>query len=413
MLIDIGKRAKAASYALADLSTNAKNEILLKIKENLDNFRDEIKNANKKDMDSGRESGLTDALLDRLFIDDSRIDSMKDSIDVVLDLKDPIGNISEMNKLPNGLLIGKKSVPMGVIGIIYEARPNVTLDTSILCLKSSNALILRGGKEAINTNIAIAGIIRKSIEDLGHNPDFVQLIEDISRDSSIALMKLNGYLDLLIPRGSANLIRSVVENSTVPVLETGSGNCHVYVEKSADIDMALDIVKNAKAQRTGVCNAMESLLVDKGISDEFYKGLQKIVDEFNIKVHSQKEALEFIKGSVEATEEDYYAEYLDFEFSLKIVDDVDEAIENIRQYSTGHSEVIVTENYEAAMKFMERVDSACVYVNASSRFTDGFEFGMGAEMGISTQKLHARGPIGLEQLTSTKFVIMGNGQIRK
>lgn len=412
MLADIGRKAKQASYELAGLTTIQKNQILERLKENLHKYRDDIVKANEIDMSEGTEAGLSGALLDRLFIDYDRVDGMISSIDVVIDLPDPIGNTKEMKRLPNGLLIGKRAVPMGVVGIIYEARPNVTLDTSILCLKSSNALILRGGKEAINTNIAISKIIRLTIEELGFNPDYVQLIENTDRESSLALMQLSDYLDLLIPRGSSGLIKAVVENSTVPVLETGSGNCHVYVDESANIEMALNIVKNAKTQRTGVCNAMESLLVHKSIGSEFYEGLQKIVDEFGVIVHSSEEALPLIKGAVQATEEDYYTEYLDFEFSMKLVDDIDDAIECIRKYSTGHSEVIVTENYENSLKFLDAVDSACVYVNASSRFTDGGEFGMGAEMGISTQKLHARGPIGLEELTSTKFIILGNGQVR-
>lgn len=412
MLADIGRKAKQASYELAGLTTIQKNQILERLKENLHKYRDDIVKANEIDMSEGTEAGLSGALLDRLFIDYDRVDGMISSIDVVIDLPDPIGNTKEMKRLPNGLLIGKRAVPMGVVGIIYEARPNVTLDTSILCLKSSNALILRGGKEAINTNIAISKIIRLTIEELGFNPDYVQLIENTNRESSLALMQLSDYLDLLIPRGSSGLIKAVVENSTVPVLETGSGNCHVYVDESANIKMALNIVKNAKTQRTGVCNAMESLLVHKSIGSEFYEGLQKIVDEFGVIVHSSEEALPLIKGAVQATEEDYYTEYLDFEFSMKLVDDIDDAIECIRKYSTGHSEVIVTENYENSLKFLNAVDSACVYVNASSRFTDGGEFGMGAEMGISTQKLHARGPIGLEELTSTKFIILGNGQVR-
>lgn len=412
MLAEIGKKAKQASYELAGLTTIQKNQILEKLKENLHKYRDDIVKANEIDMREGNSAGLSGALLDRLFIDYDRINGMISSIDVVIDLPDPIGNTKEMKRLPNGLLIGKRAVPMGVVGIIYEARPNVTLDTSILCLKSSNALILRGGKEAINTNIAIAKIIRLTIEELGFNPDYVQLIENTERESSLALMQLSDYLDLLIPRGSSGLIKAVVENSTVPVLETGSGNCHVYVDESADIEMALNIIKNAKTQRTGVCNAMESLLVHRSIGNEFYDGLQKIVDEFGVIVHSSLEALPLIKGALQATEEDYYKEYLDFEFSMKLVEDLDEAIECIRKYSTGHSEVIVTENYENSLKFLDAVDSACVYVNASSRFTDGGEFGMGAEMGISTQKLHARGPIGLEELTSTKFIILGNGQVR-
>ena len=413
MIKDIGIKAKEASYELAKLSTNEKNRILENISKNLLLYKDEIIKSNIIDIENGKKSNLSEGLIDRLLLNEDRIVGMVESIDKVIDLKDPIGTIQNMETLPSGLEIGKRRVPMGVIGIIYEARPNVTLDCSILCIKSSNALILRGGKEAINSNKAIVKIIRESIGELGYNKDFVQLIEDTSRESANELMTLNGYIDLLIPRGSANLIKTVVLNSTVPVLQTGDGNCHIYVDESATIKMAIDIIENAKTQRIGVCNAMESLLVNKNVEDEFYNMLQEIIDKYDIEVYGDNVSQKKLKNIKEATDDEYGREYLDYAFSIKVVNDIDEAIEHIRKYSTKHSEVIITNDYNNSRKFIDLVDSACVYVNASSRFTDGFEFGLGAEMGISTQKLHARGPVGLVELTSEKYIILGNGQIRK
>lgn len=413
MIKDIGIKAKEASFELSVLSTSEKNNILRKISDNLIKNSNSIFKANEIDLENGKKMGLSEGLLDRLLLNEERINGMAEGIEQIIELKDPIGNISNMDLLPNGLQIGKKRVPMGVIGIIYESRPNVTLDCSALCLKSSNTLILRGGKEAIESNKAIVKIIRDSIKELGFNEDFVQLIEDTSRESSNALMKLNGYVDLLIPRGSAGLINSVVQNSTVPVLQTGDGNCHIYVDESADIEMAINIIENAKTQRIGVCNAMESLLVHKNVKDEFYKKLQKIIDKYNISVYGDEISRSKLDNIDIATEEEYYREYLDYAFSMKVVEDIDEAIDHIRKYSTHHSEVIVTKDYDNSNKFLNIVDSACVYVNASSRFTDGFEFGLGAEMGISTQKLHARGPVGLKELTSEKYIILGSGQIRE
>ncbi|RVU55348.1 glutamate-5-semialdehyde dehydrogenase [Anaerosphaera multitolerans] len=409
----LGEKAKVASRELSKLGSKGKNEILKYIKKALIDNMNNILEANVIDMENGRLMDLSEGLLDRLFLDSSRIESMASSIDTVIELEDPIGEIENMKTLENGLVLGKKSVPIGVIAIIYEARPNVTLDAAILGLKSSNAIILRGGKEAFNSNKAIADAIREGIKNSGHNENMVILVEDTTRESSTELMKLRGYIDLLIPRGSANLINSVVENAKVPTLETGVGNCHVYVDESAKIEMALNIIENAKTTRVGVCNAMESLLVHKSLSDEFYKGLKKIIDEYNITVYGCELSRAKLDGIKEATEEEYAREYLDYAMSMKIVDNFQEAVEHIYKYSSGHSDVIVTENYENAMKFLNEVDSACVYVNASSRFTDGGEFGKGAEMGISTQKLHARGPVGLKELTSTKYVILGNGQIRK
>lgn len=413
ILTKIGEDAKVAGRELAKLSTIEKNKILLEIKKSLLLDKEIIIEKNKLDIVNGRELGLSEGLIDRLLLDEQRVKAMAESVDTVIDLEDPIGEIRDMKSFENGLMVGQKSVPIGVIAIIYEARPNVTLDAAILAIKSSNALILRGGKEAINSNIAIANSIRKGIANAGYNENIVQLIEDTSRESSNELMRLRGYVDLLIPRGSSRLINAVVENAKVPTLETGVGNCHIYVDSSAKIEMALDIIENAKTQRIGVCNAMESLVVNSDVSDEFYKGLEKIIDDYNINVYGCEKSLEKLKNIKMASDEDFGTEYLDYAFSMKIVDSLDEGIDHVYKFSTGHSDVIVTENYENAMRFLNEIDSACVYVNASSRFTDGGEFGFGAEMGISTQKLHARGPVGLKQLTSSKYVILGNGQIRK
>lgn len=412
MIKELGKRAKIASRDLAKLSSLEKNNILKEISKQLIEDRDNILQANSIDMLEGEKLGLNKGLLDRLLLTEERIFSMVESINKVIDLKDPIGKVNSMETMENGLMIGKKQVPIGVIAIIYEARPNVTLDCSILCLKSSNAIILRGGKEAIESNLAIVKSIRKAIKNTGYNEDFVQIVNDTSRESSLELMTLKEYIDLLIPRGSKSLIDTVVDNAKVPIIETGVGNCHIYIDESAKIDMAINIIENAKTQRIGVCNAMESLLVHENISDKFYTELKKLIDDHNLVVHGCKNSNAKLKDILLATDEDYYKEYLDYEFSIKVVSSIDEAIEHIEKYSTKHSDVIITQNYDNAKMFLDLVDSACVYVNASSRFTDGFEFGMGAEMGISTQKIHARGPIGLEELTSTKYIILGQGQIR-
>lgn len=412
MINEIGIKAKEASFDLSLLNATEKNNILKEIADNILKLQSNIIEANNIDMENGKKMGLSEGMLDRLLLDEGRIKDMSESIAQVIDLKDPIGGIENIELLPNGLQIGKKRVPMGVIGIIYESRPNVTLDCSILCLKSSNTLILRGGKEAIESNKAIVKIIQDSIENLGFNRNFVQLIEDTTRESANSLMKLNEYVDLLIPRGSAGLIQAVVKNSTVPVLKTGDGNCHIYIDESADIDMGINIVENAKTQRIGVCNAMETLLVHKNVKDDFYKKLQKIIDNYNIAVYGDDISRQKLNNIDIATDERYAEEFLDYAFAMRVVDNIDEAISHIRKYSTNHSEVIVTKDYDMSNKFLNQVDSACVYVNASSRFTDGFEFGLGAEMGISTQKLHARGPVGLKELTSYKYIILGDGQIR-
>ena len=410
---ELGKIAKEASYKLKKLNTAEKNKMLASIKESLLSERKKILEANEIDIKKGRENNMPEGLIDRLLLNEGRIEAMAKSIDEVIDFKDPVGRVLSMEENYAGLLIGKKTVPMGVIAIIYESRPNVTLDAAILSLKASSAIILRGGKESINSNIAIADAIRLGIKNAGYDENFVQIVKDTSRESSKELMQLKGYVDLLLPRGSASLINSVVENAKVPVIETGVGNCHIYVDQDADIENAIKIIENAKTQRIGVCNAMESLVVNENLEDKFYDLLNEVVEKYKIKVHADEKSLPKFKKAVPATEDDFGREYLDYEFSVKTVKDVDQAIDHITKYSTGHSEAILTKSYERAMKFLEGVDSACVYVNASTRFTDGGEFGKGAELGISTQKLHARGPVGLDELVSYKYIIFGHGEFRK
>lgn len=410
---EMGKIAKEASYKLKKLKTKEKNAMLLEIKKALLSQKENILRANEEDIKKGRENNMPEGLIDRLLLTDERIEGMAKSIDEVIDFKDPVGKVLSMEENYAGLLIGKKTVPMGVIAIIYESRPNVTLDAAILSLKASSAIILRGGKESIKSNIAIADAIRLGIKNAGYDENFVQIVKDTSRESSKELMQLKGYVDLLLPRGSASLINSVVENAKVPVIETGVGNCHIYVDDKCDIENAVKIIENAKTQRIGVCNAVESLVLNKNLPDKFFDLLNEVIEKHKIKVHADEAALHKLKNAVKAEEDDYGREYLDYEVSVKTVDDVDEAIAHITKYSTGHSESILTESYERAMKFLEEVDSACVYVNASTRFTDGGEFGKGAELGISTQKLHARGPVGLDELVSYKYVIFGHGEYRK
>lgn len=412
-LTKMGELSKKAKKDFVKLSTKDKNKILENIKISMEKNRENILEANKKDYDKGISNNMAEGLLDRLKLDDERIDSMIFSIDQMIKLPDPIGKMTDVRTLENGLLIGKKSVAIGVLAMIYEARPNVTLDASILAIKSSNSIILRSGKEAINSSLAIAKSIREGIKNTGFDENIVQIIDDTSRESSTELMKLNGYVDLLIPRGSASLINAVVQNASVPTLETGVGNCHLYVDKYADIEKALKIFENGKTQRIGVCNALESLVVHKEIDQSFYDGLNKIVEKYKLKVHACKNTIGKIKGAIPASDEDYGKEYLDYEFSVKEVENIDCAIDHIYKYSTGHSDAIITEKIEEANKFIQEVDSACVYVNASTRFTDGSEFGFGAEIGISTQRLHARGPVGLNELTTYKYVILGEGQVRE
>lgn len=412
-LKEMGKRAKEASYFLGSMETDLKNQGLLAAAEEILKHREDILKANAEDVVLAKEKGMSPALVDRLQLTDKRIDDIVEGIRQVAGLEDPIGEVLSMKRRPNGLLIGQKRVPMGVIGMIYEARPNVTADAFALCFKTSNAVILRGGSDAAQSNQAIVTAIRAGLSSLNIPEDAVQLLEDSSRETAREFMRMKDYLDLLIPRGGAGLIRTVVENSTVPVIETGTGNCHVYVDETADLSMALDIIFNAKTQRIGVCNACESTLVHRKVAEVFLPMMKKRLDEKQVEIRADEDSRKIVPEFTPATEEDWGTEYLDYILSCKLVDSVDEAIAHINRYSTGHSEAIVTSSYENAQKFLDRVDSAAVYVNASTRFTDGFEFGFGAEIGISTQKLHARGPMGLLALTSTKYIIYGNGQIRK
>lgn len=408
----LGKRAVAAKYEMQMLSTQEKNEALLKAAEKLLEKREEILSANERDVKRGEDNGMHPGLVDRLKLNDARIEAMAEGLKQIIELPDPIGEEMEAFERPNGLKISKVRVPLGVIGIIYESRPNVTADAFGLCFKSGNAVILKGGSDAIESNIAIAKVLREALKECGLNEDGVLLIEDTDRAVTKEFMRLNDYVDVLIPRGSAGLIRTVVENSTIPVIETGSGNCHIYVDKDADIEKAIPIIINAKTQRIGVCNACESLVVHEKISEKLLPELSKALREKNVEIRADKQAMAFIADCTEATEEDFAKEYLDYIISVKTVSDVKEAIAHINKNNTRHSEAIITENKETAELFLRGVDAACVYVNASTRFTDGFEFGFGAEIGISTQKLHARGPMGLKELTSYQYRISGDGQIR-
>ncbi|MGL5415592.1 MAG: glutamate-5-semialdehyde dehydrogenase [Clostridium sp.] len=412
MLENLGEKAKEASYILANLSTTEKNEALLKMASKLEENTDFIIKENKKDLDKAREKGTSEPMLDRLALNKDRINGMANGLRQVVSLPDPVGEVISMWNRPNGLQIGQKRVPMGVIGIIYEARPNVTCDAAGLCLKTGNAVILRGGSEAINSNIAIVKVLREASKETGIPEDSVQLVEDTSREVATEMMKLNEYINVLIPRGGAGLIKAVVKNATVPVIETGTGNCHIYVDSECDFDMAKDIVVNAKTSRPSVCNAAESLVIHSDIANEVLPILTEALREKGVLLKGDEKARKIIPDMEEATDEDFYTEFLDFIMSVKIVDSIDEAIKHINKYNTGHSEAIVTNNYLNSQKFLQRIDAAAVYVNASTRFTDGEEFGFGAEIGISTQKLHARGPMGLKELTSVKYIIFGNGQIR-
>lgn len=411
-LIRIGKKAKAAKENIRLLETARKNQILRQAAADLSAHAEEILRANEKDMEQGRKNGMSEGLLDRLLLTRERIAGIGEGLCQVADLEDPVGEVIGMKKRPNGLLIGQKRVPLGVVGIIYEARPNVTADAFGLCFKTGNVAILKGGSDAIHSNQAIVHCLRATLKDQGVEPDALLLIEDTSRETASAFMKLNAYVDVLIPRGGAGLIRAVVENSTIPVIETGTGNCHIYVDETADLTMAAEIILNAKTQRVGVCNACESLLVHKKVAEKLLPALAKRLTEKQVELRGDEEVQRLVKEAVPASEEDWGKEYLDYILSIKTVSSVDEAIAHINHYNTGHSEAIITENYTHAQKFLDEVDAACVYVNASTRFTDGFEFGYGAEIGISTQKLHARGPMGLLALTTTKYIIYGNGQIR-
>ena len=412
-LTELCKSAKEVSRQIGNLDTNTKNEVLRAAAEALVAHTDEIIRENEKDLARGRENHMPEGLLDRLMLTPSRMEQMAEGLRKVADLADPIGEVLSMKKRPNGLMIGKKRVPLGVVGMIYEARPNVTVDAFALCFKTGNAVILKGGSDAILSNIVIVSVLQEVLEAHGIPRAAVSLIEDTSRETAAAFMKMNEYVDVLIPRGGAGLIRAVVNQATIPVIETGTGNCHIYVDESADFDMAIRIILNAKTQRIGVCNACESLIVHRKIADQFLPLLKKRLAEKEVEVRADEAARAVVPEFTPATEEDWGTEYLDYILSLKIVDSVEEAIEHINKYNTGHSESIITSDYFNAQKFLDEVDAAAVYVNASTRFTDGEEFGFGAEIGISTQKLHARGPMGLLALTSTKYIIYGNGQIRK
>ena len=411
-LILMGENAKKAAYDLSILSTKTKNNALALMAKELLDSKEEIIRANKIDMQEAKNKNVSETLLDRLYLNDKRVEDMATGLLEIVKLPDPVGEIISMWKRPNNLQIGQKRVPIGVIGIIYESRPNVTCDAAGLCLKSGNATILRGGSDAINSNKAIVKALRNGIEKSGLPKDAIQLVSDTDREVAQKMMRLNEYIDVLIPRGGENLIKSVVKNATIPVIETGTGNCHIYVDESADFNMAIDIVLNAKTQRPGVCNAAEKLLIHENISKEFLPKVVKTLREKNVEIRGDEKSKEVVDDIILAKDEEWDKEYLDYIIAVKIVENVDEAIKHINNHGTKHSEAIITESYKNSQKFLERVDAAAVYVNASTRFTDGSEFGFGAEIGISSQKLHARGPMGLKELTSTKYIIYGNGQIR-
>ena len=412
MLISMGKKAKEAAYELGIASTAQKDQALTFMAEELINAKEEIIKANEIDRQNAIEKGISDALLDRLSLDEGRIEGMANALLDIVKLKDPVGEVVNMWQIPNGLQIGQKRVPMGVLGIIYESRPNVTSDAAGLCLKSGNAVILKGASYAINSNKAVAKALVEGIKRSGLPEACVQLVEDTSRETATQMMRLNDYIDVLIPRGGAGLIKAVVQNATVPVIETGTGNCHIYVDESADFEMAKAIVLNAKVQRPGVCNAAEKLLVHEAIADEFVPMIVKALRDNGVEVRGCEKTQAIVNDVKVIDEPEWGVEYLDLIIAVKVVKDVDEAIKHINKYNTGHSESIVTESYRNSQKFLQRVDAAAVYVNASTRFTDGGEFGFGVEIGISTQKLHARGPMGLKELTTTKYIIFGDGQIR-
>lgn len=411
-LNQIGELALVAKRKLAKLTTSEKNQLLNSAAKALRDNYDYIIRENSVDVENAKTNGVRASIIDRLILDYGKINSMADGLEQIAKLPDPIGEVINMKALPNGLIVGQKRVPMGVIGIIYEARPNVTSDAFGLCLKAGSAVILRGGKEAINSNKAVINVFKKAISQMEIDENIVQLIEDTSRETATQMMKMNGCIDVLIPRGGAGLIQSVVKNSTVPVIETGVGNCHVFVDESARLEAAVNIIVNAKAQRPGVCNAAETLLVHKNIAEKFIPMAVKALRENNVEIRGDKIVKAIVEDVVDASEEDWSTEYLDYILAVKVVENIDEAIEHIAKYSTGHSEAIVSENYTNTQRFLNEVDSAAVYVNASTRFTDGNEFGFGAEIGISTQKLHARGPMGLKELTTSKYIIYGSGQIR-
>lgn len=411
-LTELGKKAKETAAFLGVLSSARKNEGLKAAAQALLEGEEEILTANQEDVIKATMEGMSPALVDRLELTPARIQSMAEGLLSVAALDDPVGEVVSMKVRPNGLQIGQKRVPLGVIGMIYEARPNVTADAFGLCFKSGNAVILKGGSDALESNKAIVKWLQEGLKRVGLPQSALQLITDTDRETTKELMRMRDYVDVLIPRGGAGLIRSVVENSTVPVIETGTGNCHIYVDETADLSMALDIIYNAKTQRIGVCNACESLVVHREIAPRLLPLLEERLSQKQVEIRADKEACAIVPRFAHASEEDWGKEYLDYILSLKVVGSLDEAIAHINRYNTGHSESIITNNYSNAQRFLNEVDAAAVYVNASTRFTDGFEFGFGAEIGISTQKLHARGPMGLKELTTTKYIIYGNGQIR-
>lgn len=412
-LQQLGEKAVAAKYKLQVLSSECKKKALLHVSEGLIRDRKSILAANALDMQSGRENGMHAGMLDRLSLDEGRIEAMAEGLRQIADLPEPVGKLLEEWERPNGLKIKKVSVPLGVIGIIYESRPNVTADAFALCFKAGNAVILKGGSDAIHSNMAITASIRTSLSEEGITPDAISLIEATDRETTAAFMRCNQYIDVLIPRGSAGLIRAAVENSTIPIIETGTGNCHIFIDEAADLTKAVNIVVNAKTQRIGVCNACESLVIHKKIADTFLPALERRLSEVHaVEIRGDETVCGILPQALAAQEADYGTEYLDYILSAVTVGGVEEAIEHINRYSTHHSEAIITEDMLHAEKFKQEIDSACVYVNASTRFTDGFEFGFGGEIGISTQKLHARGPMGLRELTTYKYVIEGDGQVR-
>lgn len=407
----LGANAKAAEPAISVMGTNEKNRVLSEISSLLRSHVTEIIGANKLDIETARANGMSEAMIDRLTLTEQRIGGMADGVDKVISLPDPVGAVIGGSDLPNGLHVIKKRVPIGTIGIIFESRPNVTVDAATLCFKAGNTVILRGGSDAINSNKALVGLMRTELRNCGVNENAVQLVEDTSRAVANAMMKLNKYIDLLIPRGGGGLIHAVIENATIPVIQTGEGNCHVYVDESADIDMAVNIINNAKTQRPSVCNAIENILVHEKAAPELFRKLDMLW-QGRVAIRGDEETAKLVKVEKIADDTDYATEFLDYRLSSKVVKSLDEAIEHINRFGTKHSECIVTQSLRSAEIFQQRIDAAAVYVNASTRFTDGFEFGLGAEIGISTQKLHARGPMGLEALTTYKYLINGNGQIR-
>lgn len=412
MLEQLGRQAKEASVVLAQVSMNDKNELLREAADQLVTNQNYILSENVKDVKAAMERGMSEALVDRLTLTVDRIEGMAEGLRQVADLEDPIGAVTEMKPNRSGLLIGKKVVPLGVVGIIYESRPNVTADAFALCFKTGNACLLRGGSDAIHSNLAIAKVLQESLDKKKMPVFSIQLLEDTSRETATKMMQMTEYIDVLIPRGGAGLIRSVVKNSTVPVIETGTGNCHTYIDQYADPKMAVDIVVNAKTQRLGTCNTCESLVIHKDVVQTHLPAIVEALLQKGVQVRGDERVMAVSDRVMKAAEEDWGTEYLDAVISIKVVDSFDEAVEHINRYNTKHSEAIVTDSYSHAQEFLEKIDAAAVYVNASTRFTDGFEFGFGAEIGISTQKIHARGPMGLDALTTTKFIIYGNGQIR-